>query len=203
MVRTLRGIGIAVATLACTILLMSCSASTAPANNSAPAVAAANTAVIAALTARAIDTPVPTQTPAPTPTVEPTATPEPPRVPKIASSTNPDPNKWYAVQNVAIAFAKQGDVPIVGYGYVVDQSASTDAPREVTTKEPQATLGDLKDGTWYVHARALAQRVLQLLDQVAHLIAGAQRPAPYLTRHQHDTRTRHPGEPRAHPAQPG
>jgi hypothetical protein len=54
-----------------------------------------------------------------------------------------------------------------------------------------------------IHARALPQRVLQVLDQVAHLVAGAQRPARYLTRHQHDTGTGHPGDPRAHPAQPG
>jgi hypothetical protein len=54
-----------------------------------------------------------------------------------------------------------------------------------------------------IHARALAQRVLQLLDHLAHPVAGAQRPARYPTRHQHDAGTGHPGDPRAHPAQPG
>lgn len=155
MVRTVQKAGVVVAALACSMVLLGCSSSATPTGGPAPAAAAASQQATSTPAPRATDTPVPTQTPVPVPTVEPTATPKPPLAPEIASSTNPDPTKWYAVQSVAISFAKQGAVPVVGYGYVVDQSPTTEAPRAVTTKEPRATLGDLKDGTWYIHAREL------------------------------------------------
>src|SRR5260370_10405188 len=53
-----------------------------------------------------------------------------------------------------------------------------------------------------IHARTFAECVLQLLDQVADLIGGAQGPARYVTGHEHDSGTAHPGEPWAHLAQP-
>ena len=53
-----------------------------------------------------------------------------------------------------------------------------------------------------VDARALAQRVLQLLDQVAHVVRGAQRPAGYIARHEHDPCARHIDDVAGHLAQP-
>ncbi len=51
--------------------------------------------------------------------------------------------------------------------------------------------------------RTPAQRVLQLLDQLTNIIGAVQRPARYVTRHEHDPGTIHPHDPRAHCAQPG
>jgi hypothetical protein len=54
-----------------------------------------------------------------------------------------------------------------------------------------------------IQARALAQRVLQVLDQLAHVVGGTQRPAWHITGHEHDTRTSHRRDLREHGAQPG
>jgi len=51
-------------------------------------------------------------------------------------------------------------VPLSGYGFVVDQVETTDAPKEVSTRDSQVTLSDLKDGTWYVHVRGLGDNGL-------------------------------------------
>lgn len=163
MVHKARAASVVTAIVASTLLLLGCSASTTVPGQAAaatPTAAQAQQAVRSTAPPRPTDTPAPTQTPLPAPTVEPTATPEPPLAPEIASATNPDQTKWYASPNVTVTFAKQGGVPVVGYGVVVDQSAGTDAPKEVTTKDAQATFGDLKDGTWYVHVRALGDNGL-------------------------------------------
>jgi hypothetical protein len=54
-----------------------------------------------------------------------------------------------------------------------------------------------------VDARAFSQRVLQILDQPAYLIGGAQGPLWYVTGHEHDPGAVHPEDPRARRAQPG
>jgi hypothetical protein len=54
-----------------------------------------------------------------------------------------------------------------------------------------------------IHARPLAEGVLQVLDQLAHLVAAAQRPARDVTRHEHHSGASDPDDPRAHRAQPG
>ena len=53
-----------------------------------------------------------------------------------------------------------------------------------------------------VHARALAERVLQLLDEGAHLVGGAHRAPGHVAGHQHDPRAGHAGDLGAHLAQP-
>ena len=53
-----------------------------------------------------------------------------------------------------------------------------------------------------VHARPLAQGVLQLLDDIAHLVGGAQRAVGGVRPHQHDPGAAHGGDIGAHLAQP-
>ena len=53
-----------------------------------------------------------------------------------------------------------------------------------------------------VHAGPLAERVLQLLDEVAHLVGGAHRTSGHVAGHQHDPRAAHAGDLGAHLAQP-
>jgi hypothetical protein len=54
-----------------------------------------------------------------------------------------------------------------------------------------------------IQARPLAQRVLQVFDDLAHVVGGTQRPAWHVTGHEHDTSTSHPRDLREHGAQPG
>ena len=53
-----------------------------------------------------------------------------------------------------------------------------------------------------VHARAFAQRELQLLDQVAQFVCRAQRTAGHVARHEHDAGARHPDDVSSDLAQP-
>ncbi len=53
-----------------------------------------------------------------------------------------------------------------------------------------------------VHAWPFPQGVLELLDQVAHGVAGAERTLSYVGRHQHDAGAAHGGDLGAHLAQP-
>ena len=53
-----------------------------------------------------------------------------------------------------------------------------------------------------VDAGPLAEVVLQLLDEGAHLVGGAHRAPGHVTGHQHDPRAAHPGDLGAHLAQP-
>ncbi len=52
-----------------------------------------------------------------------------------------------------------------------------------------------------VHARPLAERVLQLLDERTHPVGGAHRAALHVIRHQHDPRAAHAGDLGGHLAQ--
>ena len=53
-----------------------------------------------------------------------------------------------------------------------------------------------------VHARPFPEGVLELLDEVAHGVAGAQRTLRDVRRHQHDARSAHGGDFGAHLAKP-
>ncbi len=92
-----------------------------------------------------------------TPTAQPipTSTPSPPPVPLVNSTTNPDPKAWLDVKDVVFTWSMPNSIEIKGFGYVVDQEPSAEAPKELSTMETQVSIGDLQDGTWYFHVRAL------------------------------------------------
>ena len=97
----------------------------------------------------------PTATPTPTETPAPTATPTPPPQPLVQSPTDPNPRVWYAGKNVTLNWTEPSDTAINGYSYLVDQLASSSAPPTVRTTDQTVTLGNLTDGTWYLHVRAV------------------------------------------------
>lgn len=118
------------------------------------ALVATPTVVIPA-TPTTVPTSAPTATAAPTVTPAPTATPVPPAQPVIQSSTNPDPKRWYSGKAVTVNWSAGSSAPVAGYSYAVDQSPAGAPPQANPTQSTSATLPNLKDGSWYIHVRAL------------------------------------------------
>ena len=70
----------------------------------------------------------------------------------MASTTHPDPNRWYALRDAAFSWSATDAAGVAGYLWTLDQSAAT-IPAGDIAAEPSVVVPDLADGVWYLHVR--------------------------------------------------
>lgn len=77
-----------------------------------------------------------------------------PPAPTVSSSTHPDQNTWYNHNDPALSWSCSDISGIIGYSYVLDQTAGTipDTVSEGTGTSTSYT--DKAEGVWYFHIRA-------------------------------------------------
>ena len=69
-----------------------------------------------------------------------------------ASSTHPDPNRWYRLRDAAFSWSASDTAGVAGYLCALDQSAAT-VPGGDIAREPALRVAELADGVWYLHVR--------------------------------------------------
>jgi hypothetical protein len=79
----------------------------------------------------------------------------PPAAPSINSSTHPVQGAWSANGDPTFTVGASDVSGIAGYGYVLDQTATTVPPASVTIAGTNISGSGLADGQWYLHVRAI------------------------------------------------
>ena len=69
-----------------------------------------------------------------------------------ASSTHPDPSRWYRLRDAAFSWSASDTAGVAGYLCALDQSAAT-VPGGDIASEPALRAAGLADGVWYLHVR--------------------------------------------------
>ncbi|MDE2019279.1 MAG: hypothetical protein KGJ13_02945 [Patescibacteria group bacterium] len=81
----------------------------------------------------------------------------PPEGPIVSSPTNPDQNKWYRTETVALAWAPEPGV--AGYSYMMSDNP-TDEPDDISLgMQTQVSYSHLSDGVHYFHIKAFRNGV--------------------------------------------
>lgn len=78
-----------------------------------------------------------------------------PVIDSVASSTHPDPSKWYSNNHPSFSWVTNAfSQTITGYSCALDQSSDTLPAASVTTTTANCGYTDVADGVWYFHVRA-------------------------------------------------
>lgn len=70
----------------------------------------------------------------------------------MASTTHPDPSRWYAVRDASFAWSATDSAGVAGYLWTLDQSAAT-VPGGDPAADASLLAPGLADGIWYLHVR--------------------------------------------------
>lgn len=70
----------------------------------------------------------------------------------LASTTHPNPGRWYRVRDAALSWSATDTAGIAGYLWTLDRSAAT-IPGGGIAADPSVVAPNLADGVWYLHVR--------------------------------------------------
>lgn len=71
---------------------------------------------------------------------------------KVSSSSHPDPNASYEETTIVLSWQK--DSGVLGFSYLLDQTADTTPPASITSSDTSITYENKGVGTWFFHIRA-------------------------------------------------
>jgi 5-hydroxyisourate hydrolase-like protein (transthyretin family) len=83
---------------------------------------------------------------------------------ELTSPTHPDTTAWYRPAEAEFRWSVLNGGLLEGYGYSLDGSAATSAPRHDMGAASSATVAALGDGVWYFHVRAFVGQAWALWD---------------------------------------